>query len=938
LSATATQAANSPFPTGTVTLLFTDIEGSTQHWEERRSAMPDVLRRHDDAIRAAIEGNNGYVFKTGGDSFCAAFWRASDGVAAAIDAQRALATDDAVGVLRVRMALHSGATDERGGDYFGPAVNRVARLLAVVHGGQVVVSGATAQLLRGVLPEAAELRDLGEHRLKDLVEPEHVWQLLAPGLPEVFAPLTSLVSMRNNLPRQLTALIGREEVVAEVEALVSEHAMVSLVGTGGVGKTRVALQAGADLLDGSGDGVWFVDLGPLSDPTLVENAVGATLGVREQPQRPMLETLLHYLRRKHLLLILDNCEHVIEEVARIADAILRSCPEVRMLATSRELLRIHGERVYRVPSLSFPPENRAVTADGAAQYGAIALFVQRAAASDGNFRLTDDNAPSVAEICRRLDGIALAIELAAARVKVLSPRRLAEKLEERFRMLTGGSRTALPRQQTMRALIDWSYDLLSQKEQRLFRRLTIFAGGWTLETVSAVCCDNERDFHDDAIESWEVFDLLSSLVDKSLVQAEQFGSETRYRLLESTREYAHGQLVEQGEYEVIARAHAAAFLERALHLDRLREDTPDRDWLELAGSELGNWRVALKWTLGWRGDVHLGQRLAGGLGAVWRAFSVTEGWGWTRIAIDMVDDRTAPVVVADLKRVEAFLNTSLLRWEAARECAEQALRSYQQIGNEKEVATAQYMAGRALVALDRIPEAEPLLQAALATFRRLGAGRLTGVTLGTLAMASEQAGGYAPARSMYAEALATFNAAHDERDAAVVATHLSWIEFNEGKIDAAVRILGDAISTFRHLNDMPNLVDGLTSMAEYLIAFARYDLGRERAREAVALAAREQLETHQAVALQHLAAVVVLRPAGEDEGSSERFSRAARLIGYIDASVVRLDFRRNPGEQQVYERVMRALTLAIGSPEVSRLGAEGAAWGEERAVAEGLAI
>jgi predicted ATPase/class 3 adenylate cyclase len=937
LSSTATQAANAPYPTGTVTLLFTDIEGSTQHWEERRATMPDVLRRHDDAIRAAIEGHDGYVFKTGGDSFCAAFWRASDGVAAAIDAQRALATDDAVGVLRVRMALHSGATDERGGDYFGPAVNRVARLLAVVHGGQVVISGATAQLLRGGLTEAVELRDLGEHRLKDLVEPEHVWQLVAPGLPEVFAPLASLVSMRNNLPRQLTPLIGREEVVAEVEALVNEHALVSLVGTGGVGKTRVALQTAADMLDGSGDGVWFVDLGPLSDPTLVENALGATLGVREQPQRPVLETLLHYLRRKHLLLILDNCEHVIEEVARIADAILRSCPDVRMLATSRELLRIHGEHVYRVPSLSFPPENHPVTADAAVHYGAVALFVQRAAASDGNFRLTDESAPSVAEICRRLDGIALAIELAAARVKVLSPRQLADKLEERFRMLTGGSRTALPRQQTMRALIDWSYDLLSEKEQRLFRRLTIFAGGWTLETVSAVCCDSERDFHD-AIESWEVFDLLSSLVDKSLVQAEQFGSETRYRLLESTREYAHGQLVEQGEYEVIARAHAVAFLDRALHLDRLREDTPDREWLELAESELGNWRVALKWTLGWRGDVHLGQRLAGGLGAVWRAFSVTEGWRWTRIALDMVDDRTPPVVAADLKRVEAFLNTSLLRWEAARECAEEALRSYQQIGNEKEIATAQYMAGRALVALDRIPEAEAMLQAALATFRRLGAGRLTGVTLGTLAMACEHAGGFASARSMYAEALATFTAVNDERDAAVVATHLSWIEFNEGKIDAAVRILGDAISTFRHLNDMPNLVDGLTSMAEYLIAFARYDLGRERAREAVALAAREQLETHQAVALQHLAAVVVLRPPREDEGSLERFSRAARLIGYIDASVTRLDFRRNPGEQQLYDKVMNTLTDAIGSPDAETLAAEGAAWSEERAVTEGLAI
>lgn len=939
--ATNTQAAAgvSPFPTGTVTLLFTDIEGSTQHWEERRLAMPDALRCHDELIRAAINAHNGYVFKTVGDAFCAAFWRASDGVSAAIDAQRALAIDhsNAIGGLRVRMALHSGATDERDGDYFGPAVNRVARLLAVVHGGQAVVSGATAQLLRGVMPEGTELRDLGEHRLKDLVEPERVWQLLAPGLPEKFQPLSSLVSLPNNLPRQLTALIGRDQVVSDVEALVTAHPLVTLVGTGGVGKTRVALQAGADLLDGSGDGVWFVDLAPLSDPTLAPNAIAAALGVREQPERPVLETLLHYLKRKRLLLILDNCEHLIDEVARIADPILRGCPDVRLLATSREPLRIHGEHVYRVPSLMVPPERDSLTADDVVQYGAVALFVQRAAASDVRFRLTDDCAPDVTEICRRLDGIALAIELAAARVKVLAPRQLAQKLAERFRVLAGGSRTALPRQQTMRALIDWSYDLLTSQEQRLFRRLAIFAGGWTLDSVSAVCADKEPTFHD-AIESWEVLDHLSSLVDKSLVQAELFGSETRYRLLESTREYAHGQLVEHGDYEAIARAHAAALLARAEELQEMREETPDRAWLELAASELSNWRVALQWTLGWRGDVRLGQRLAASLGAVWRAFAVTEGWRWTRAALEMVDDATPPVIFADLKRVEAFLNTALLRFEAARESAQEALLTYREIGDEKEIATAQYLGGRALVALGRIGEAEPMLHEALKTLRRLGCSRLTGVTLGTLAMAREHAGDYPPARSMYAEALATFKAVNDDRDAAVVATHLSWIEFSEGNLEAAVRILGEALSTFRHLNDVPNLVDGHTSMAEYAIVLERYDEGRENARQAVMLAAREQLETHRAVALQHLAAAAALRPANDGEGGLVGLSRAAQLLGYIDACFARLGFRRNPGEQQLYEQVMRALSKIIGDSEVERLAAEGATWSEEHAVAEGLAL
>ncbi|MGA8325550.1 MAG: adenylate/guanylate cyclase domain-containing protein, partial [Candidatus Cybelea sp.] len=486
-------ALAAPIPTGTVTLLFTDIEGSTQRWEERGEAMAQALRRHDELLRGVIESHGGHVFKTVGDAFCATFWRAADAVAAAIDAQCVFGVEGwrAIGGLHVRMAMHSGVTHERDGDYFGPVVNRVARLLATAHGGQVVLSGATALLLRDLMPERAQLYDLGEHRLADLAEPEHVWQLVAPGLAETFPPLRSLESCWSNLPRQLTPLIGRDEVLAEIEPLIHKHALVTLVGTGGVGKTRVALQAGADSLDVSGDGVWLVELASASDAGLVASTIASTLGLREQPDRSVLGTLLHYLKDKRLLLILDNCEHVIDEVARIADAIMRACHDVRLLATSREPLRIDGEYVYRLPSLAFPPQSDTLAVADALGYGAIALFVQRAAASDAKFGLTDESAPIVAEICRRLDGIALAIELAAARVKVLTPRHLAQKLDERFRVLTGGSRTALPRQQTMRALIGWSYDLLSPKEQTLFRRLAIFAGGWTLEIAAAVCADGE---------------------------------------------------------------------------------------------------------------------------------------------------------------------------------------------------------------------------------------------------------------------------------------------------------------------------------------------------------------------------------------------------------------------------------------------------------------
>ncbi len=519
-------------PTGTVTLLFSDIEGSTKRWTEHPEEMARALRRHDEVLRSTIEAGGGHVFKTMGDAFCAVFWRPQDAIAAVIDAQRLLIAEDFSDVdgLRVRMALHTGTTYERDGDYFGPTVNRVARILSIVNGGQVVLSRTTAELVRDAMPPESDLRDLGGHRLKDLVEPERVWQLIAAGLPEKFSPLRSLETLPNNLPQQLTALIGRDEVVAEVETQMTQCRLVSLVGTGGVGKTRVALQVGANLLDGSEDGVWFIDLAPLSDPGFVAGTIASTLGVREVHERPLLETLVDYLKRKRLLLILDNCEHVIEEAAKVADTIVRGCPEVRVLATSREPLRIAGERAFPMPTLALPAPDATLAVEDAGTFGAVALFAERAAAADDRFALSVENLPVVLEICRRLDGIALAIELAAARVKMLTPRQLAQNLDERFRVLTGGSRTALPRQQTMRALIDWSFDLLSASEQRLFGRLSIFAGGWTLAEVSSVCSDEQ--LAGGALDRWEVFDLLSSLVEKSLVVAEPAGEEQRYRLLE----------------------------------------------------------------------------------------------------------------------------------------------------------------------------------------------------------------------------------------------------------------------------------------------------------------------------------------------------------------------------------------------------------------------
>lgn len=462
--------------------------------------MQTNVRRHDAIVRAAIESHGGYVFKTIGDAFCAAFALAPDAVAAALEAQQKLNAEDFGELgLRVRMALHTGNADERDGDYFGPAVNRVARLLAAGNGGQVLLSGVTSDLVHGQMPAQATLGDLGAHRLKDLSRPEQIHQLLAPDLDATFAPLRTLSAIPNNLPQQLTSFVGRDGEVAEITALLSKHRLLTLIGSGGVGKTRVSLQVAANLLESNPDGTWFVEFAPLSDEILVPTTIGSAANVSIETDGDPVESLVAQLKNKRALLIFDNCEHLVSAVAAAASAIVRWCPNVTILATSRQGLSVNGEATYRMPTLGVPDS--------------IALFVARAEAADARFTFTDEEAPIVADICRRLDGIALAIELAAARVNILKPAELRARLDQRFRVLTGGGRDRLPRQQTLRALIDWSFDLLDERERALFQRVGIFVDGFALEGATAVAAD-------DTLDDLDVLDVLASLVDKSLVAAD----------------------------------------------------------------------------------------------------------------------------------------------------------------------------------------------------------------------------------------------------------------------------------------------------------------------------------------------------------------------------------------------------------------------------------
>jgi predicted ATPase len=738
--------------------------------------------------------------------------------------------------------------------------------------------------------------------------------------------------MPNNLPRQLTPLIGRDDVLAEVEQLIDDHALVTLVGTGGIGKTRIALQVGANVLDATPDGVWFVDLAPIGNTSQVASTIAAALGLREQPQVPLLETLLRYLKPRRVLLVLDNCEHVIEEVAKLADTILRGSPEVRLLATSREALRIGGEYVYRMPSLPFPLHSDTLAAEQALSYGAVALFAQRAAASDAKFELTDDSAPIVAEICRRLDGIALAIELAAARVKVLAPRHLARKLDERFRVLTGGSRAALPRQQTMRALIDWSYDLLSAMERKLFRLLAIFAGGFTLEMAAAVCADDEPS--EDAVESWEVLDLLSSLVDKSLVHADQTEGGVRYRLLESMRQYGCERLAEAGEEAVVAQAHAVAFLALGEELHSSFETTPERVWLARAEPELENFRAALTWAFAAHGDVMLGQRLTAALRPVWTRFAAAEGQRRIQGARNQSPEMP-PSIEAALDLAEAAIATALSQPKRAREQAERALALYSELGDRMRVAQARHLLGRALVNLNEADEGGAVLSVALSEARATGLHSVIADVLQSLAVARGRVGDVAGARPLFAEALAMFRSIGAERVCSHIAGNLAEAEFQEGNTVEALQLENEALSIYRKFNHKLGAAISLCDIAAYLIALGRYEDARASARDGLVAARDAQWDVGVAWGLQHLAAIAALPPAGDARGDR---LRAARLVGYVDGRLDAMEVLRQYTEQQEQDKVLSALRASFGESQLSELMAEGATWTEDRSVAESLAI
>jgi predicted ATPase/class 3 adenylate cyclase len=865
-------------PVGAVTFLMTDIERSTELWEHEAAAMAEALILHDELCGRIVGEFNGQMIKARGegDSLFCVFQLASDAVGAAWSLKTALANQSwaTSSPLRVRIVLHSGEADCRSGDYYGPTVNRCARLRSAASGGQVLLSDATHLLARGNMPKGTTLRDLGQHRLKDLLQPEHVFELADANRLEEFPPLRTLSELPHNLPLQLTSFIGRERELREIIALLAVNRLVTVAGPGGGGKTRIALTVAAEVLDEYTDGVWFVELAALKSPELVAQSISEVLtgplgsGIATETQ------LVEALARRKLLIVIDNCEHLIEECARLAKLILGAAPEVKILATSRHVLSLGGEQVYRLAEMQLPSADKS-TAAQAIQSEAVSLFVERAVARSQNFYLTDKNASAVVEVCRQLDGMPLAIELAASKLRVLTPEALVQRLGDRFGLLASPDRTEVGRQRTLRRAIEWSYDLLSADERELFLRLSVFQGSWNLEAAEFVCSG-------DVLHERCILDLLEQLVDKSLVTLDETSDESRYRMLQTLREFVTDLLPE--DTSAATRTQLLRWLTQLVQKAEPLLTGPEQDvWLERLERELDNLRSALDWGLSQTGEV-LQSSLTLTV-SLSRFFLVRnlfkEGRMWLERAV-AASDLSSVELKARLRNSAGILAMRDGDRERAKDLVQEAVDLFDQANDRKGLASALNNLGTLWRDLGDKQQAETYFDRSYSLFQQEGLDSAA-IALSNLALAVRDRGDLDRARALFEDSLAMHQESGDLWSVALCKGSLGELAMMRGDQATAKEHLSDALALSHDLKDSRNV--GLT--------------------------------------LSTLGALAV--DAGDNERAAHLFAAGKKVLGDSGASVAAAD-------TAIFQDQERHLLTNAWNAEVEKAWAEGSTMKLDRAV------
>jgi len=794
-------------PTGTVTFLFTDIEGSTKFSQDFPDTLQSTLDRHHVIMQKAVESNNGFIFEIVGDAFCCAFEKADDAVKAACDAQINLANEKWVdAIIKIRIGIHSGNAEWNGERYMGYiTLARTARVMFTAYGEQIIISNNTFELCKDKFEVANEknisFRDLGERRLKDLIQPIKLYQIISDELSSDFPPLKTLDARPNNLQVQLTSFIGREREMSEVKKVIAETRLLTLIGPGGTGKTRLSLQVGADLIDDFVNGVWFIELASVQDPGLLPQIITSIFGIKEQPGQSMEDNLIGYVKDKKILIILDNCEHLISTCSNLSEKLLECSSGLKIIATSREALRCSGEKTHQVLPLGFPDPIENLSPEILTQYEAVRLFIERALAVNQKFRVTNDNAPALSQICFQLDGIPLAIELAAARIKILSLEKIYEKLNDRFKLLTGGKRTALPRQQTLRALIDWSYDLLNEKEKLLLQRLSVFSGGWTMEAAEEICSD-------EIIDTLEVIDLLAGLLDKSLINSKEVSESIRFNMLESLKQYAKEKLDDNKD---IIRRHFNYFKRLGDHHEMISNGMEQLEWANMIEAERGNVRIAIQWAV--ENDPYEASDIINNITEFWNIKGYFSEGLLTCMGILDKNPAITELNMARILQNTALMSNCLGKIEDAERYGKEALSIFRNLNYKKGIVNCLNLLG-ANLSFNQAKAGEMLeyYNEALSLSLELNLKSETGQIKYNLSFLQMREEDYEAAFKSKTEALSIFKELRDTHQITLTLASLGVFEFRKENFEAARSYTEESLSLSQQMGDKYLISINLTNL------------------------------------------------------------------------------------------------------------------------------